>query len=66
MKKNFKKLVKGGIETIILIVVMVAIVLGLFIAVVMPMVQSAEETGQAAVANSESIFNSINDFTDGN
>ena len=40
--------------------------LGLFIAVVMPMVQSAEETGQAAVANSESIFNSINDFTDGN
>ena len=36
------------------------------IAVVMPMVQSAEETGQAAVANSESIFNSINDFTDGN
>lgn len=59
MKRNLKKLVKGGIETIVLVVVMVAIVLGLFIAVVMPMVNSAEKTGQQATKNSESIFNQI-------
>jgi len=53
MKKSFKKLAKGGIETIILIVVMVAIVIGLFISVVLPMVQTTENLGDSATTNVE-------------
>lgn len=52
--KKLKNLVKGGIETIIIVVVMVAIVIGLFIAVVLPMVQTTENTGEAANTELES------------
>jgi len=51
MKKGLKNLVKGGIETIILIVVMVAIVIGLFISVVLPMVNTTDNLGASAQNN---------------
>lgn len=45
MKKSSKNLVKGGIETIILIVVLVAIVVGLLISTVMRMAGTTENLG---------------------
>ncbi len=36
--KKLKNLVKGGIETIIIVVLLVAVVVGLFIAVILPLI----------------------------
>ena len=57
MKKSLKKLVKGGVESIILIVVLVAIVIGLITVAVIPMAGEVENVSDAGVGKLSNIWN---------
>lgn len=50
------KLLKGGIETIIVVVLLVAVVVGLFIAVVIPMANTTVDIGDEGIERLDEIF----------
>ena len=49
--KKLANLVKGGIETIIIVVLLVAVVVGLFIAVILPMVTGTTDMDEDVTGN---------------
>ena len=50
------KLLKGGIETIIVVVLLVAVVVGLFIAVVITMANTTVDIGDEGIERLDEIF----------
>ncbi len=59
--KNLKNLVKGGMETIIVVVLLIAIVIALFVAVILPNFRSASNLGSATTGTINDLSGEIND-----